>query len=131
MISVALFQECLWKVYSKNSDGGWDEATEQDCIDVISRSTESYEWWQNCLVPVPKDIRNRYVKLIAMLKESKMLDADELQEEQHYLETFGGKLLAARGKLLSEQLKQFRNNQLGPAMVPSECAAENKAHFVE
>jgi hypothetical protein len=78
------------------------EEQRQECIDAIIKINQPFEWWQEFLVEVKADVKERYSKVVGMLKDKGLIDQAMHDYEISVIDTFSPAELTRRGKAFAE-----------------------------
>jgi hypothetical protein len=80
----------------------FNEDQRTECIDVIIRMDKPLAWWQEFLVEVKADVKDRYCKVVGMLKDKGLIDQAMHDYEVSVIDTFSPAELTRRGKSFAE-----------------------------
>ena len=84
----------------------WSEEDRDLCIEVVTESKQSFEWWMNDLIKVPKDINDRYRNMLSKLLENKMITPESYDAEVSMMEQLTPAMMTRNGKRYAEWYRQ-------------------------
>jgi hypothetical protein len=76
----------------------FNEDQRQECIDVILKINQPLAWWHTTLVEVKPDVKERYLRVVGMLKDKGLIDQAAHDYEVNVVDQFSPAELTRRGK---------------------------------
>ena len=76
----------------------FNEEERTDCIDVIIRMKQPLLWWKGFLVEVKPDVKERYLRVVGMLRDKGLIDQAAHDYEVNVVDQFSPAELTRRGK---------------------------------
>lgn len=102
-----------WENMDRSDGHIWSEDERKECAEYLwERADLGLSFWKEWLEPAPKDVRERYIKLMGLLHNENIIDAEALRTELELMGKWGSKIILRRGREFAQFLRDAKSGDL-------------------